>query len=222
MIVQLSDADLLARMRNFEDHFVERKVVRDERDWKKTAVAFANSAPTGLPAVLYIGVRDNGQIETPQPNLDDLQKKFNAKMQSVYPRVPYILKIVSDGNQSALAVIVPGSDLRPHFTGLSYVRRGSQTFEASEEQFMEMLARRSSKAARILEWKDKNVTVMNRQRSPYGFADSYWGEPTEVRDCNEFWVTLQSGAAAPASVSLSQVELNFDDAKKRLKLEIMY
>ena len=54
--VALSDADLLARMKNFEDHLVERKTVKDEKDWKKTAVAFANSVPVGLPAVLYIGV----------------------------------------------------------------------------------------------------------------------------------------------------------------------
>jgi predicted HTH transcriptional regulator len=68
MIVQLSEADLLARMGNFENRLVERKTVKDEKDWKKTAVAFANSAPVRLPAVLYIGVRDNGEIETLQPN----------------------------------------------------------------------------------------------------------------------------------------------------------
>lgn len=43
-------------------------MVKDDKDWKKTAVAFANSVPVGLPAVLYIGVRDNGEIETPQRN----------------------------------------------------------------------------------------------------------------------------------------------------------
>jgi hypothetical protein len=63
--VQLSDADLLARLKNFEDHFVERKTIGDQKDWKKTAVAFANSAPIGYPAVLYIGARENGQIEGP-------------------------------------------------------------------------------------------------------------------------------------------------------------
>jgi hypothetical protein len=47
--VELNKADLLARMRNFEDHLVERKSVKDEKDWKKTAVAFANSVPVGLP-----------------------------------------------------------------------------------------------------------------------------------------------------------------------------
>jgi predicted HTH transcriptional regulator len=58
--VDLNETDLLSRMRNFEDHMVERKTVKDEKDWKRTAVAFANSAPIGYPAVLYIGVRDNG------------------------------------------------------------------------------------------------------------------------------------------------------------------
>lgn len=47
-IVNVNDADLLAKMRNYEDHYVERKVVKDDKDWKKTAVGFANSAPVGL------------------------------------------------------------------------------------------------------------------------------------------------------------------------------
>jgi len=51
--VDFTEADLLARMRNFEDHLVERKVSKDEKDWKKTVVAFANSAPVGLPAALH-------------------------------------------------------------------------------------------------------------------------------------------------------------------------
>ena len=40
------------------------------------------------------------------------------------PRVPHVPKIISENGQHALAVIVPGSELRPHFAGLSYVRRG--------------------------------------------------------------------------------------------------
>ena len=82
----LTEADLLGRMKNFEDHLVERKTVRDEKDWKKTAVAFANSVPVGLLAVLYIGVRNNGEIENPQANMDEIQKKFNQRIQRVYPQ----------------------------------------------------------------------------------------------------------------------------------------
>ncbi len=132
IIVELNEPELLARMRNFEDHLVERKTIKDERDWKKSAVAFANSVPIGLPAVLYIGVWDNGEIETPQQNLDDVEKKFNRQMEKVYPRIAYVPKIVTDNGRQALAVIIPGSDLRPHFAGLSYVRRGSESIETSE------------------------------------------------------------------------------------------
>jgi len=117
--VDLNESDLLARMKNFEDHLVERKTVKDEKDWKKTAVAFANSVPVGLPAVLYIGVRNNGEIETPQHNLDEVQKKFNARMRRVYPRIAYVPKIVSENGRQALAVVIPGSELRPHFAGLA-------------------------------------------------------------------------------------------------------
>lgn len=53
--VELNEADLLARMKNFEDHLVERKVVSDDIDWKKTAVAFANSAAVGIPAFCLSG-----------------------------------------------------------------------------------------------------------------------------------------------------------------------
>jgi hypothetical protein len=62
----------------------------------------------------------------------------------------------------ALAVIIPGSESRPHFAGLSYVRSGSESVEASEQQFMEFIAQRNSKAARILLWKHRKVTVINR------------------------------------------------------------
>src|SRR5215467_11391078 len=106
-MIHLTDADLIARLKNFEDHFVERKTSGDSKDdWVKTAVAFANSAPSDFPCVLYIGVRDNGDLEEKQIDLDGLQKKFNRAMTAVYPPVPYIPKIISVGGRQCLAVIV--------------------------------------------------------------------------------------------------------------------
>ena len=223
LIVELSDADLLARMRNFEDHFTERKTVGDEKDWKKTAVAFANSAPVGLPAVLYIGVRDSGEIEAPQRNLDEAEKKFNRKMESVYPRIYYVSKIVAENGLQALAVIIPGSESRPHFAGLAYIRKGSESREASEEQYEELIARRNSKTARILLWKDKNVSVMNRNPVQGGLYhnETAWPDNTVVVDCDQFFVTLRTGASPEMSFPLSRVEINFDNGRRRLQLEIL-
>jgi hypothetical protein len=217
MIVDLNESDLLSRMKNYEDHFVERKVVGDEKDWKKTAVAFANSSPIGVPAVLYIGVKDNGEIESPQRNLDEAQKKFNFKMQQVYPRIPYVPKIISENGLQALAVIIPGSEFRPHFAGLSYVRRGSQSDPASDEQFAELIAQRNSKAALILSWKGKNITALTRT----GDSEIPWPNNTVLADCNQFYATLKRyDYEPPVSLPLSRIEINFDNLKCRLQLEI--
>jgi len=225
LTVDLNDAELLARMKNFEDHLVERKTVRDDKDWKKTAVAFANSVPVGLPAVLFIGVRNNGEIENPQPNMDEVQKKFNTQMQRVYPRIAYVPKIVAENGRQALAVIVPGSESRPHFAGLSYVRRGSETFEASEEQFAELVAQRNSKAALILQSKGKNVTVITHplfgQMPEIGVMGGRWPDTTVIVNCDQFYVTLlASPTDVPESFPLGRVEVNRDNLRSRLQLEI--
>ena len=214
---ELSDGDLLARLKNFEDHFVERKSVGDSKDWLKTAVAFANSAPNGYPCVLYLGVRDSGEIETPQANLDKLQKSFNETMKRAFPPLPYFTKIISDDGKQALAAIVLGSELRPHFTGLAYVRKGSETREASEQEFDALIAQRNSKAARILQWKDKNITVF------VGTGDSEipWPNSTVLVDCDQFYVTIQAVPhEPPSSFPLSKVEINRDNLRSRLQLEI--
>jgi hypothetical protein len=222
MLIELNEQDLLSRMRNFEDHFVERKTAGDSKDWIKTVVAFANSAPDDYPCVLYIGVKDSGEIESPTVNLDTVQKSFNREMKKIYPAPPYVPKIIGVNGQQALAIIVLGSKLRPHFAGPSYIRKGSETIEASNEQFDELIARRSSKANKILTYQGRNVTVINRQPTATGHTyESVWPDTTVVTSCNQFWVTLVSQPGNPgSSFPLSRVEISFDEEKKRLRLEI--
>ncbi len=54
--------ELLARLRQPEDNFTERKSegAASRAELRKTLVAFANSVPEGRTAVLYIGVDDDG------------------------------------------------------------------------------------------------------------------------------------------------------------------
>lgn len=218
--VELNEVDLLGRMRNFEDHLVERKTIKDEKDWKKTAVAFANSVPVGLPAVLYIGVRDNGEIETPQQNLDEVEKKFNRQMEKVYPRIAYVPTIIRDNGRQVLAVIIPGSDLRPHFAGPSYVRKGSESIEASEEKFAELIAGRTAKSGEILRWKNKIVTVyhLNVEHTMHVLGRIGRTDEMLVEDCNSHYVTLRQGNLF--SCPLRNVDISFDHLKSRLALEI--
>lgn len=216
MIVEMSDTDLLARMRNFEDNFVERKVFSDSKDWLKTAVAFANSAPVGFPAVLYIGVKDDGQIEEQQANLDSIQKSFNEKIKKAYPSIPCIQKVLSEGGRHALAVIILGSPNRPHFSGPAYIRRGSRSELASDQQFGELVATRNSKVSRMLDYKNKIVSVINRRPNVPG-SDSIWPGGTTIVRCDQFYLTLATGADKQ-SFPLNQIDLSFDDKEDRLLL----
>lgn len=221
MLAELSEADLLSRMRNFEDHFVERKTTSDINDAVKTVVAFANTAPIGYPCVLYIGVRDNGEIEVPQKNLDNAQKTFNQLMRKIYPRAVYLPKILNDNGQQVLAVIVPGSEMRPHFSGPAYVRNGSESIPASEQMFEELIASRNSKVNRILQYKGKTVSVVNRVQLPHGVDETHWNWDVKIFDCDQFYVTLISGEPQlKQSFPLSRVNINFDHGGDRLLLEL--
>jgi hypothetical protein len=215
--VELSESDLLSRMRNFEHHLVERKTVKDENKWKRAAVSFANSAPVGVPAVLYLGVLDSGEIETPQHDLEEVGKKFNRHMEKVYPRIAYVQKVINDNGRQALAVIIPGSEVRPHFAGLAYVRKGPESMDASEDQFAELIAQRNSKTALLLQSKGKSVTVFIRTED----SEIPWPTSTVLVACNQFYVTLKKfDHEPPHSFPLSRVEINFDNLRNTLQLEI--
>jgi len=214
-MIELSDEDLLLRRRNFEDAFVERKVSSDSKDWLKTAVAFANSTPVGYPAVLYIGVKHDGTPEDKAVNLDSLQKTFSEKVSIAYPPIFYFCKVLVVDAKQILAVIIPGSEQRPHFAGKSYVRRGSESVEASEEQFTELVASRDSKVYEILKWKGKGIAL--------AFVGKGQSRPTSsgevaVVGCNPFYVTLQAGSAI-FNLPLQRIEVSFDSRSNRLQLE---
>lgn len=107
--------------------------------------------------------------------------------------------------------------MRPHFAGLSYVRKGPESVDASEAQFSELIAQRDSKAALILRWKGQNISVFSRS----GDSEVAWPHDTSLVDCNQFYVTLRRFLhEPPRSFPLSLVEINFDNLKNRLQLEV--
>jgi len=218
-MIELKDEELLLRLKNFEDNFVERKTSGDSKDWLKTIVAFANSTPVGYPAVLYIGVKDDGTPEENPVNLDSLQKTFSEKIKQAYPPIYYLMKILHVGGKQVLAVVVPGSEQRPHFAGQAFIRKGSETVGGSDEQFANLIAMRNSKAYEILKWKGKTITldVMNvesiRMVGSVGSSQAF-----TVEDCNQFYVTLDAGTFRK-SVPLARIEVSFDQGAQRLKLE---
>jgi predicted HTH transcriptional regulator len=62
LLISISDDELISKVTDTENNFIERKSVSDKGAWLQTAVAFANSCPVGFPGVLYVGVNDDGTI----------------------------------------------------------------------------------------------------------------------------------------------------------------
>jgi hypothetical protein len=221
----MSDKEILLKLNSFEDAFVERKTWSDSRDWLKTAVAFANSVPVGYPGIMFVGARNDGTIED-VGDLDSLQKSLANKLGDAYPPIYYWSKVLESGGRQLLAVVVPGSEKRPHFAGHAYIREGSQTKVASLEQFEYLLAQRNSKVYEILKWKDKMVLV---RFPPVHFSSPLTERgipfvPTAERvviACNQFYVTL--GREEPSrrdlrSYPLESIEIAFDHKNDRLEL----
>ncbi len=220
--LRLDDADIARLRRSSEDHFVERKSFGDwKKDAVKTVVAFANSLATGEPGFLFIGVRNNGDVETKDHNLDSIQMTLADDLREVYPRVHYVAKAMTEDGHSYLVIIVPGSENRPHFTGQSYIRTGSKTIEASEEQFSLLIAQRNSKARLILKFKGRQVTVETIHNRATHLAQVVSTQATLV-ECNQFYVTLLYGGERPSfrSIPLQWVELSHNHELEQLKIVV--
>ncbi len=77
------------------------------------------------------------------------------------------------------------------------------------------------KVAAILSYRGKPVTVMNHPKSGrYQGLDSYWPHETIVADCTSLFITLKDATGQQYSFPLDQVDVNFDNEKKRLRLQI--
>jgi hypothetical protein len=137
-----------------------------------------------------------------------------------------------DGKQF-LAVVIPGSESRPHFAGPSFIRVGSQSVPASEDQFRTLIAQRNDKARLILEWKGKEVTVKIEYPNPLAGLEKFGkfrretlvkGITALVLDCNQFYVTLEGRTDSsivpdhPFSFPLTAIEVSFDHQNERLML----
>jgi hypothetical protein len=220
--VTVSERELLARMRNFEDHFVERKTSSDGKDWVKTIVAFANSTPIDSYSVLFMGVRGSGEIEPPKTDLDQLQRNLNQKLKSVQPSIPCVQQIVSENERQALAVVVPYSPRRPHFSGPAYIRRGSENLRALPEDLDLLHQSRNTKVARILAHKGEHVHILNSLRTPHGPSESYWTGAPYIHDCNQDFITIGSGSnpADRQTFPMSQIDIGIDYKTNQFQITI--
>ncbi|MDO8586623.1 MAG: ATP-binding protein [Armatimonadota bacterium] len=220
-----SETQLLTRLGNQEDSFVERKPEgANRRELRRELVAFANSVPHDREAVLFIGVDDNGVVKG-VGNADKLQKTLREIAErDCYPPIRYAVDVLSTSDGAVVAVTIPPSKARPHFAGPAFVRVGSETNIASEDLFNELIASRNTKAGAILRYKGKMVTVIARkvlgstklQRDPMYRAS----HECRVESCDAHTVTLLDGSKL-LSEPLEKVTIRHDLERERMMLEIV-
>lgn len=197
---------------------MERKSLSDGGDWLKTVVAFANSIPVGQVGVLFIGVKRDGQIEKlTDTQIDEAQRTLRQKISLAYPRIEYSVKTIELDGRMVIAVVVPASSQTPHFAGPSYIRVGSETVKATEEQYGRFLDRRSGPCFTILGSVGKSISVMNRLKTPHGFNDSDWPGDPHVVDCTRNYVIIKNGPDSQ-TFPLNQIDVSFDSKHSRLLL----
>ena len=154
--------ELLHRLKRLEDNWTERKLGSKPSELRETIVAFANSVSGGPPAVLFVGVANDGKVQGIGRNgSESLQKTIRQICErDCYPPIKSVkFCVLPVEDKSVLAVMVHSSDNRPHFSGPAYVRVGAENITASKEMFEELIASRLEKPRAIVALKGQVITV---------------------------------------------------------------
>lgn len=217
--------DLISRLKNLEDNFTERKPEGAKRnELRKTIVAFANSAPEGRTAILFIGVSDKAEINGVS-NPDSMQKTIREICEhNCYPPIKFSCEVLNVENKHIVAVAIPYSNNHPHFSGPAYIRKGSESVIASEQAFDELIVKRHSKVHEIMKWKDQIITVIAQGKklgSTKQINSSVYRESHECRivECTAHYIRLDDIATQDhLSEPLERISLAYDEVKRRLML----
>jgi hypothetical protein len=222
--------ELLKLIGNHEDNFVERKpegVATSEL--RQTVGAFANSVPEGRVAVLFIGIHDKTGDVLGVGNTDPLQKRIREVCHGdCYPPINYSSEVLTVNEKKVVAVVIPPSKEKPHFTGPAYVRVGSESPKASPQQYEELILSRNDKAREILKHKNDVFTVLGisyKLGSNKPLHDGAYRESRECRieACTGHLVTLSDiTSGRHFSEPLAHVTISYDHEKWRPMLMVTF
>jgi hypothetical protein len=212
-------SELLRRLRQPEDAFVERTTSPDRHAVARTIVAFANSTPAGGEAFLFIGVEPDGALRGVK-DADGLQRKLRRWIEDeCFPPIEFTTEVLEIDAYAIVVVGVPGGQRRPFFAGHSYERRGAETVKLSRERFEGLVATQNAVAARIFDFVSQVVTVQCVGCDIDGNnVDNFLTTPYECRieGCDAFSVQLlEVDAGRLISIPLTRIELQRDTKRHR-------
>jgi hypothetical protein len=221
----LSLEALLQRLRNGEDNLTEWKVEGvNQHDLRQTLCAFANSAGEHDIGVLFIGIDDSG-VPLGVLDTDSRQKDVRRAAEICYPPIKFTSSVVNVDGKRIVAVQVPFTSGKPHFSGPAYVRKGSESVAAPQAMFEALIASRSDKARRILQYREQIRSVRwltlpefpPREAHLPGLYSDVNGRWYEIVGCDAEYLRFQDrNFRNQYTIPLKYVELDYDSATDAL------
>jgi hypothetical protein len=209
----------------WEDNLLERKTESDLGDLLKTLVAFANSVRPGHTAVILIGEKDNDTVQG-VTDADNIQKTIRKHCDKIYPPILWKSIVYEKEGKYCVRIEIEYDGDTPHFGGIAWVRKGSETIKASDEVFQKLIELRLDKVRELAKWIDKNITI---EPDPQALVDPHFFHYLPVKNrfnskllkVNNFWATfLEEGGKNNMSMPLEKIILNWDNQHNRLMLYI--
>lgn len=216
--------EMLRAGRTKESSLIERKPDDfKDREARKVIVAFANSTPDGQEAVLFIGMHDKTGDILGVANPDALQLRYAKALDECYPRISYQMHPLVFEEKTVVAIVVPASNKKPHFTGGAYIREGSRSVLATDELYEELILSRTDKTRELLKHKREHTIISVRginyrlgSNKPLSGGGHVEGTECKIHNCNGLTVTLyRLDTQAYFTEDLSRVSISFDDQKNR-------
>jgi hypothetical protein len=223
--------ELLARLADAEDAFVERKPTPDREEIREAAAAFANSVRAPDSGVIFLGVERDGTVNDVIRDADKGQREATRALQKCYPPLEGVqLCALHPAGKNVVAVVVPESRNRPHFTGGAFVRVGSETKQASPELFGRMIDERNDLCWELKPWVNRHVSVVRQETflPSSGVSQSdpspptWWGgsEEAKLEGVNRFYVVVRPQTGHPLSFSVRRIMLEWDVSRNQPLLPV--
>ncbi len=187
--------DLKKLVRTEESEMLERKKsCPNGAELRQTLVAFANSVPSGQFGVILVGIGPDRSLHSVQSPDSVQQTILKVASNDCFPPVRCSLQLFEHEGHDLLAVIIPHSSERPHFTGKSYLRIGSVSKEASDVQFEALINSRHDKIERIAQYLDRTVDVRFHEGTWIWDSHPTAGSPSDgrfrIKACDRWLVML--------------------------------
>jgi predicted HTH transcriptional regulator len=198
-----------------EDYLLERKTKNDLKDLLKTMVAFANTVRPGHIATILIGERDDGTAEG-SVDTDAIQKTVRKEAEKIYPGIVWRTSVYLNEGAHCVRVEIEYSGDTPHFGGPAWVRKGSESVLATDQELQRLIDTRSSIVREIDQWVEKVITLELITKYSNGQIALNCLDAT-VKRVNQFFATLEYNRRS-SSYPLKAFTLSWDDDQNRMKL----